>query len=243
MHFAWTSDIHVGYTTWLDGELEEMYSRVNEFDTDFLVETGDIIDSGYSSTPDLMAEQLAVHTEASKYYTNPIYEFRGNHDGAVEAFMTHGVIENEYVKLIYFHADYIGLATPPDYTNTGDVTAEELTWLEEQLSTGVQKHKILMCHWSIVEDDENFNWPITDEHGRLEVLALANTYGVKLYLNGHEHNQNLDIGTAGVLTDVNGPSATTYFCICKIYDDEAVIHMHTSKGIFKFVKSQTISLT
>jgi len=242
--FALASDIHIGYESWLEGELSAMFSTMDLFeDVDFLIEPGDTLDSGYDSTPELQAAQYAQYVAPSAAFTKPIYAYRGNHDVDVDQFLSHGVIEVNGVRLIFFHADYVGLAEPPDYTNTGDVTAAELAWLETQLQVSAT-HKILVCHWSIVTGDANFPWPITDEHGRLEVLALANTYGVKLYLNGHEHNPILSTGTAGVLTDVNCPTAsgTGCFLICTVYADKIVIDMHKSKTPFEYVKSIEVAL-
>jgi hypothetical protein len=123
--------------------------------------------------------------------------------------------------------------------STGVVSADTLAWIEEQLQNSEATHNILMCHYSIVEDltYADFKWWIRDsftaandlvyDGHKDDILALANTYGAKLYLSGHEHNANFPTGTAGVLTNLNIGSATEKFCVCEITDTDAIFTVYS----------------
>ena len=244
--FVWASDIHFGSSGYNKETMEARMNRLNNVpNTDFVMFSGDVLDSGYSETPTEMAEEYQMFSEVTSIIDKPLYPFMGNHDRDAESLglLKHGVITQNGVTIIYFHADYVALSGAPEYDNTGSVTASELAWIEEQLIAAGSNIKILACHWSIVLDDEdNFKWPITNDYGRTEILALAAEYGVKLYLNGHEHNYAMPTGTAGVMTDVNGPNLGFGFMVVEVYSDHVTVGLHDSVSPYGFIETATISL-
>jgi hypothetical protein len=244
--FLWGSDVHIGNTDssiLTNPQFAAAFGKMDEVtDADFLLLTGDVLNDGYTSNPNYPA-QISTYNKVSSVYTKPIKVFRGNHDDGTVEFPKHGVVEKNGVRIIYFWADFVIVS---EGVSTGDVTAAELAWIEDQLKVPAT-HKILACHYSIVTNDAtNFIWPITDDHGRLSVLALAEEYGVKLYMNGHEHMPNLPTGTAGVLTDVQTASICSAtqgaFNVCTVYTDKIVIDAYRDVSPFTYITSKEISL-
>jgi 3',5'-cyclic AMP phosphodiesterase CpdA len=244
--FLWGSDTHVGNTDSgiiTNAQYAAAFSKMDDADdADFLMLTGDTLNDGYTGNP-LLATQLASYKKLSSVFTKPLYNLRGNHDIGVEEFPKHYVIEKNGVRIIYFWAEFVIVS---EGVSTGDVTAEELAWIESELQKPAT-HKILACHFSIVTNDAtNFIWPITDDHGRLQVLALAEEYGVKVYMNGHEHMPSLPIGTAGVLTDIQSASICSAtqgaFNVCTVYTDKIVIDAYRDISPFTYITSKEIAL-
>jgi len=253
--FALLSDLHITATS---SNYIDVMNKINTLGVDFAVATGDILDSGYNSTYSTMLAQKAIFDTMVKTLNCNFYAFSGNHDVDEKAFCKNGVIDFNGVRLIYIWADYIGLDIPADYTgsstiwSTGVVSPETLTWLESQLAETGFTHKVLMCHYPIVQDASysKFLWWIMDsftqggttyDGHRDDILALASTYGAKLYINGHEHNSSYPTGTAGVLTDINGSNGGQKFSVVTIYSDRAEFEVYSSTTML-YEKTVTVSL-
>ena len=204
--FALLADLH--YT---DSEafFTRIYKKISStHNVDFCMMLGDVIDSGYYHKPTQYQQQMTQFKNSIKYLGCPNFPFNGNHDDDVNEFAHHGVIDYGIVRFIYFWADYDGTS------EGGKVRAPELTWLEQQLSESTAQINILMCHYSI-STDEGFSYQL-DADSRSAITALAGTYNVLLYLNGHEHDHNVSVGTAGDMTDINLPNGKYAYCICMI---------------------------
>lgn len=237
--FIWGSDMHIGHEIW-GATAEDRYNSVFDVmnkisDASFLMFTGDILENGYSSTPEPRSAEYELYEKAAGYYLKPIYPFTGNHDIDVSQFINHGVVDSGGVKIIYFHADYI------DETHGGNVSESELTWLETQLQEEAT-HKILACHYTIASSlGQNIGT------GHDEIVALANTYGAQIYLSGHTHTPNLPTATDGVLTNIAGAgimelSPSGQFMVCEVYADKIVVDLYLSHSPFSYVKSIEVSL-
>ena len=67
---------------------------------------------------------------------------------------------------------------------------------------------------------------------RARLLALAEKYGCRLFINGHEHNGRYPVGQAGPMADVNCGTVTAEtgggaFAIVEIGDDQALFHVYS----------------
>lgn len=204
--FGLITDLH--YTDH-ENFYKRIYTKLSDENIDFCLMTGDIIDSGYFSTVALHHAQMMQYKNSIQYLRCPNFPFAGNHDDDVAEFAHHGVVDYGNVRFIYFWADYDGTS------EAGLVKAEELTWLGTQLAQSKAKYNILMCHYA-VSTDTGFGWYIADSSTRDAIKTLASTYGVKLYLNGHEHDHNITVGTAGVMTDINLPDGKYAYAVCTI---------------------------
>ena len=231
--FGLMADMH--YT---DNEdfYKRIYRRISTENIDFCIMTGDIIDSGYYRTPDLLVEQMEQYEESIKYLGAPNFAFAGNHDDDVSSFAHHGVIDCGNVRFIYFWADYNGS------TAGGRLNASELTWIENQLKSSHAKFNILMCHYA-VSTDSGFGWYISDAESREAIEDLAEEYDVKLYLNGHEHDHNISVGTAGVMTDINLPNGKYAYAICEISANGIFTATFYDSATDSVLKTLTVDLT
>lgn len=204
--FALLADLH--YTN-DEAFYTRIYKKISDsHNVDFCLMLGDVIDSGYYHKPTLYQQQMTQFKNSIKYLGCPNYPFCGNHDDDVNEFAHHGVIDYGIARFIYFWADYDGVS------EGGKVKASELTWLGQQLSESTAKINILMCHYA-VSTDTGFGYQL-DADSRTAVNALASTYDILLYLNGHEHDHNVSVGTAGDMTDINLPNGKYAYCICTI---------------------------
>jgi len=226
--FAILADMHI--TEEGNSNYPDIFNYLNTKDLDFGIILGDTLDSGYYHTYNKLQEQLALFDDYIKDANFIIYPFTGNHDEDVKEFTKNGVIDFNGIRLIYFNSDW----TSSDETTMGDtgkVSNDTLTWLETQLQDTSFKQKILMSHFSIVNDNPDFIAPILDENGREKILALAETYGIRLFLNGHEHNNAYPTGIAGVLTDLSCGTTTHKFAICTLTDTKATFELYNTEGL------------
>lgn len=203
--FGLLADLH--YTDH-ENFYKRIYEKLSEEHVDFCLMLGDIIDSGYFSYPELCSQQMAQFNNSIQYLLAPNFPFCGNHDDDVSAFAHHGTIDFGDIRFIYLWADYDG------GTEGGNVKPSELTWVGQQLAQSKAKTNILMCHYS-VSTDPGFGYQL-DSDAISAIETLASAYDVKLFLNGHEHDHNVSVGSAGVMTDINLPNGQYAYCICTI---------------------------
>ena len=209
--FAILADLHYNGS---EAFYKRIYNVIKEKEVDFCIMLGDIIDSGYYSSASLYATQIGQYKNSIKVINCPNFPFSGNHDDDVREFARHGVIDFGNIRIIYFWADYMTTAENPG-GHTGDVKDSELTWLETQLQESTAVYNILACHYPI-STDEGFTTYFVDADTVDTIEELAETYNVKLYLNGHQHDHNVSTGTAGEMTDINLPNGGYAYGIATI---------------------------
>ncbi len=205
-----------------------------------------------SKTEGDLAEKLRftktpTFVDRNVVYTHPelnsrVIAFQGNHDTGVEDFYRQCAFTSGDTRFICYFASYVGLPAPEgSYKSTGKISDEAVDFIEAELKEAAAddsiKHIILNCHWSIVQNDSNFTWPIYDacpENGyndnRNKLLSLCEQYGCDFYINGHEHNSRYPTGKAGCLTDINIGSTTSRW---------AVVEIHTRKAVFDIYNTAT----
>ena len=174
-----------------------------------------------------------------------VIAIQGNHDTGCPEFYRDASFQCGNVRFITFFAQYVGLPAPKgQYRSTAKISDETLAFVERELAAAAGdsqiRHIVLACHWSIVTDDtKNFRWPIMDEcrengysDNRRKLLALAEKYGCRLYINGHEHSGSWYAGKVGNITDVNCGTMTAEkspaaFAIVEIDDLQARFHIYS----------------
>jgi len=210
--FAYFSDIHVDYSSWESGELDDFVSGINSKNVNFTVSLGDNIDVAAQVNVDLYNSTMAA-------LDSTLYTGRGNHDASW--FTQHFVVDFDNTRLIFFYASYYALPTPPAYNNTGHVTTAELAWIADQLESADGRKCILMGHYPL---EESLWGHIIDGHGRAELIDLINTYGVKLYLSGHVHGNNASYLISDYAININSAAASGQtFMVCRVYNDRITI--------------------
>lgn len=208
--FGLLADLHYGYQD-VDHEnfYKRIYEKLSEHSIDFSLMLGDIIDAGYFSMSAKYHAQMTQYNNSIQALKCPNYPFSGNHDDDASEFSHHGCVDYGNVRFVYFWADYDGAS------GGGLVKDSELAWIEQQLSASTASIKILMCHYA-VSTDNGFGWYIADATTRENIQTIANSNGVKLFLNGHEHDHNISVGTAGQMTDINLPNGQFAYTVCTI---------------------------
>ena len=204
LKFAQVSDMHfstrnVNTTFKLTAEsprlLDDVVSQINETpDIDFVMFTGDLIDKSYEK------ELTAVlpHVEKLKY---PWYFVFGNHDPCVGGYLT----KKLYIDILRNHNKnftttkpyysfvpqkgykVIGLDSIIDtrITSNGQIDAEQLKWLDEELKNSKKDIVLIFLHVPVVE-------PFPSENHRLlnagEVQAVIEKYSNPIAVfQGHYH--------------------------------------------------------
>ena len=204
LKFAQVSDVHfstrnVNTTFKLTAEsprlLDDVVSQINETpDIDFVMFTGDLIDKSYEK------ELTAVlpHVEKLKY---PWYFVFGNHDPCVGGYLT----KKLYIDILRNHNKnftttkpyysfvpqkgykVIGLDSIIDtrITSNGQIDAEQLKWLDEELKNSKKDIVLIFLHVPVVE-------PFPSETHRLlnagEVQAVIEKYSNPIAVfQGHYH--------------------------------------------------------
>ncbi len=248
--FAIFADSHIGQRTIFNRKLERAITYVNENeDFDFTLFLGDNIDDGYYKDNETSPSQLATLNKIANNFNTPYYMLAGNHDANTPQFEHKMIIECGEVAVIGFFANYYMFDPEDIYTSNGRVDAEMLQWLEGAFEKCRGKRIILACHYSIVEG-ENFSAPIPHaqpvpkrnldyvDFGREKILELAEKYNAELYFNGHEHQTDLPVGTAGVLTDFSLGSLGNHGLFAEVTVDKnkAVVELKDANNTDKTLK-------
>jgi len=170
-----------------------------------------------------------------------IIAIQGNHDTGVPQFFRNCAFQCQGVRFICFFASYVGLPAPPGkYRSTAKISDETMDFVSDELKKASAdpeiKDIVLACHWSICTDSDKFCWPILDackENGmsdnRAKLLSLAQKYGCRLYLNGHEHTFGYPYSPVGKMVDVNGSSvAEGQWALVEMTGDKVVFNIYST---------------
>lgn len=240
------SDVHVGYDSWGDySKLKKVINTLNSKGLDFSMILGDCLDSGYSHTPELRDEQLAIFNECMKGLTHPLFKMRGNHDSGMSQFTDFGTITFNKFKFICIFPKYL-VTNPPageasQYWGLGMLTETDIEWISNELKNSEGYIPIIFSHYCIHEyssaTGKNFTWPICDvisstttpssldgktyDGHRRDLIALCRQYNVPLFVNGHEHRGNLINDTVDDLPMVNLQIGFTprEYVVLTVYND------------------------
>lgn len=221
--------------------LADAIEQVNETpNVDFVMFTGDMINTPYQK--ELMS--FLTYANQLKY---PWYAVYGNHDICVGGFLSKQLyldILNSHNKNFHFAKPYYTFVPKRGYrvialdpiidtriTANGEISEEQLKWLDKQLSKSKNEVVLIFLHVPLVE-------PLHSESHRLlnadEVLKVINKYKNPIAIfSGHYHTTK--ITKIGNVLHVSTPSLVSYpnaFRIVKICNQK-------NKVIFDIVFKET----
>ena len=177
--------------------------------------------------------------------TSRVIALQGNHDTGTDAFCRDCAFTAGGVRFICFFASYVSLPPPPGrrFHSTAKIADETIDFVEREMAKAAADPKIrqivLVSHWGIAPAGRNSVCPIVDacrENGwspnRSRLIALAEKYGCRLYIHGHEHNGNFPVVRVGPMTSVNCGSVTAEtgggaFAVFEIGDDLVKVHVYS----------------
>ena len=242
--------LNTGYAKNADDRAAEManYLRTLEALDVHTKSRGRTGDLDFTASPWTVAENLGPdgkpHVVSPKPPVSRVIAIQGNHDTGVDEFYRDCAFTAGGVRFIAFFASYVGLPPPPGirFHSTGRISDETIAFIGREMAKAAAdpdiRHIVLVSHWAIAPAGRDFICPIVGpckENGmndnRARLLALAEKYGCRLFINGHEHNGDYPVGRAGCLADVNCGTVTAEtggaFAIVEIDDRQAVFHVYS----------------
>lgn len=202
---AVVSDIHVQLAKKDNGEykmtpsirnLQRAIANINESDFDYVVFTGDCIDSANK-------ESLVMFGKIINALKKPYYVIMGNHDVVqvtgvdkkkffqlVNRFSKNKtrklpaikVVDN---KLVFFFMDGVNQFIPGP---KGSFKEDELLWLDKKLNKYKNQNVLIFQHFPIVEPMYHPSHKTVNADEYLEVLSKHNN--VRAIITGHYHFEN-----------------------------------------------------
>ncbi|MBD3158896.1 MAG: hypothetical protein GF309_08930, partial [Candidatus Lokiarchaeota archaeon] len=169
---------------------------------DFVVLSGDIVETGYKDSFERVVNLL-------KQSRVPVFVGPGNHD--IDPDGTGFSIYSSF-----FGPDYYTANIGPDIllvmgnSHQGELNATEIQWIERDLSQSVAKTKILCIHHPLYDHNEPANYYL-DEDEALALIDICEENDVDMVLTGHLHNDRVDRvnGTLWVITTAIGAPIST----------------------------------
>ena len=194
-----------------------------------------------------LGKGLAAYDVVPQPLASRVIAIQGNHDTGVRSFYRDCAFTAGGVRFIGFFASYVGLPPTPAhrFNSTAKISDETLAFIESEMKRAAAdpdiRQVVLCSHWAIAPVGKGFVHPILDarrENGwndnRRKLLALAEKYGCRLFINGHEHNGAYPVGKAGVVSDINCGTVTGdptqgngAFAIVEIDDAKAVFTVYS----------------
>lgn len=229
--------------------LADAIEQVNETpNVDFVMFTGDMINTPYQK--ELMS--FLSYANKLKY---PWYAVYGNHDICVGGFLSKQLyldILNSHDKSFHFAKPYYTFVPKRGYriialdpiidtriTANGEISEEQLKWLDKQLSKSKNDVVLIFLHVPLVE-------PLHSESHRLlnadEVLKVINKYKNPIAIfSGHYHTTK--ITKIGNVLHVSTPSMVSYpnaFRIVKISNqkNKAIFDISFKETRYKDVQTR-----
>ncbi len=195
------TDTHIS-TGWDSRAERLLYSllQAQMYDSDVVLITADLTDGPFDS-----ASAFHLFKDIIRHSRVPVLVAPGNHDRD-----SAGDTYAEYIH--QFGTDYFTTNIGPDIfiisSNTHNspyhFNSTQLDWIEADLAASTAQIKILMHHAPLyyVDSDDYF----IPESEAIRLQQLTNTYGVKLVVTGHLHNDRADMlgDTLWIITAPNG---------------------------------------
>ena len=188
---------------------------LNVSDSEFVLMPGDNVRWTLDyTTHDLI--EAGLHQKAFYSFLRHVpdkdfFVLRGNHDYCTKEYPDRFVLQTNAATFICFRSKYVEFSKDVgdiSIPSAGLVTKETLEWLKQCCDTAVRKNPdvllIFVNHFSCQNNPKKFNAPMKDDGdfklaqkaleslGRNELLDIITQYGVKLYINGHEHDDRMN---------------------------------------------------
>jgi predicted phosphodiesterase len=169
---------------------------------DFVVLSGDLVETGYKES----FERLASILKQSRV---PVFVGPGNHD-----IDSDGSGFDEYSSI--FGPDYYTASIGPDIllvmgnSHLGELNTTQIQWIERDLSQSDAKTKILCIHHPLYDLNEPPNYYLEDDEA-VTLVDICEENDVDIVLTGHLHNDRVDRvnGTPWAVTAAIGAPVST----------------------------------
>ncbi len=179
--------------------IEKFISHVQNYNPNFVVHLGDVIDAPKQVTQEIGIAELGLVKTFFDQLTMPVHWVIGNHDlrgVSRDDFVTtlgaddvnYVLDQGEYYRFIFVDSNFneSGIAHTPmngDYT-PGHIPAVTVAWLEKQLQT--DRHVYIFMHHSMIP--KTLSGGKDSILNRNQVHGLLSRYNVKAVFSGHiEH--------------------------------------------------------
>lgn len=176
--FALITDLHLVQNNQepLEDLLKCIHSINSQDDLDFVLVLGD--NTGEGDRASLVAAKKTLDTLNKKYYiVSGNHETKWSTSGAT-AFTE--VFGSERFQFEHKGFRFLGFATGPIIRMMdGHVSADDLAWLDQELSKNPTQKTIIATHYPLTPTDVD-NW--------YEATDVLRKYNVKLIVNGHYHS-------------------------------------------------------
>lgn len=254
--FGAMSDSHIGIGYKWEN-YDWLYSVFNHFETihksnplDFIVSLGDNINDGYAETYEV-DYQIYLDTikklticdpinpiDNRKSATIPHYEIQGNHDTSMDTRFFRKKLwysqndDGKKVAFVAFSTRYGGYpAVEGDYItyrSYGRIEDEMIDFLKQSIIEARQNgavHIVLCNHFGI---SKALKAPILPESGFGKIETLCKEYGIKLYLNGHEHNPKYALNKYKDIYNYDMAATFDKYAIFELYEKYAKISIYNT---------------
>ena len=194
------------------GGLEQIVTAANLHRPDFLFHCGDLTPFGQEN------QYQAVKAVLDQSIV-PVYTTIGNHDLKDGG----GVLYEEYFGFSRYSFD-IGLAHFTVFnTSSGDVSSQEFSWLEQDLTQTEAEFRFVFTHIPPFDPRTGDNHSLINSTTSTQLMSLFETHDVDVVFTGHIHmyNETVVNGVRYVITGGAGAS---------LYADE------DSGGIYHYMK-------
>jgi predicted phosphodiesterase len=161
------------------GGLEEIAAAANQERPDFVFHCGDL-------TPFGQENQYQAVIEALSAFQNPVHTTPGNHDireGGGARYVEHFGSPSYSFDLWEAHFTVFN-------TSAGDVSEDEMEWLEQDLAQSNASLKFVFTHIPPFDPREGYNHTLTNETTAERLMALFETEQVDTVFAGHIHMYN-----------------------------------------------------
>lgn len=229
--------------------LQDAINQVNETpNVDFVMFTGDMINTPYQ-------KELMSFLKYANQLKTPWYAVFGNHDICVGGYLSKTLyldILNSHDKNFHFSKPYYSFSPKKGYkvigldaiidtrvTANGEVSQEELKWLDKELSRSKRDVVLIFMHHPLVE-------PLHSESHKVinadEVLKVVNKYKNPIAIfSGHYHTTK--ITQIGNVLHVSTPSLVSYpnaFRIVKVCNqkNKAIFDIYFKETRYKEVQKR-----
>jgi Icc protein len=190
--FVQISDSHIGFPNKnanpdVAGTLKEAIAKIHALPSqpDLIIHTGDLT---HSSKPDEFdtVDQIIKTAGAQCFYAPGEHDVVGGRGKEYLARFGKETKGNGWYSFDHKGVHFIGLANVLDFKNgLGNLGAEQLAWLEEDLKSRSSGTPIVMfAHVPLWTVYEKWGWGTADG---MQALALVKRFGSVTVLNGHIH--------------------------------------------------------
>ncbi len=239
---------------WLYGVFAHLKKVHEETPLDFVLQLGDNIDDGYAPTYETdykiyldMIKDLEIcdgvnPIEGRAEGKIPHYEIQGNHDTSFDTrfFRTKlWYTENESgqkVAYIAFFTNYGGYPAVNfniagsyiSYKSYGVLTDEMVDFVKDSIKEAKKndaEHIILLNHFGIAQD---LGAPVLPETGLGKIENICKKYGIRLYLNGHEHNKGYALRKYNDLYDYDAAMTHDKYAVFEIWEKCAKVMIYNT---------------